>query len=147
MKEFQNYELSDLEIKIGEKKLGENEYEIKEFKLTMAENNHTKVELKIDIKQEHKEKYDLNRFLKSEIKKYTGDISYNNQILELIFEDKRLFCGIIKQVFSKEEDLGGLVIEIESLSVSELLDRVKYYRAYQNKESTYLEIVEEVLKK
>ena len=147
MKEFQNYELSDLEIKIGEKKLGKNEYEIKEFKLTMAENNHTKVELKIDIKQEHKEKYDLNRFLKSEIKKYTGDISYNNQILELIFEDKRLFCGIIKQVFSKEEDLGGLVIEIESLSVSELLDRVKYYRAYQNKESTYLEIVEEVLKK
>lgn len=147
MKEYQNYEIADLEIKIGEKKLPKNEYEIKELKITMEENNHTKVELKIDIKDGHKESYDLNKFLKSEVKKYTGDISYNNQTLELIFEEKRLFAGIIKKVFSKEEDLGGLIIEIESLSMSELMDRAKHYRAYQNKESTYLEVVDEVLKK
>ena len=147
MKEYQDYEIGDLDIKIGENKLGKNEYDIKELKMTMKENSHTKVELQISIKEEHKAKYDLNKFLKSETKKYTGDISYNNQILELCFEEKRLFSGIIKKVFSREEDLGGLVIELESLSTSELLDRVKHYRSYQNVGSTYLEIVEEVLKK
>ena len=147
MKEYQDYEIGDLDIKIGENKLSKNEYDIKELKMTMKENSHTKVELQISIKEEHKAKYDLNKFLKSETKKYTGDISYNNQILELCFEEKRLFSGIIKKVFSREEDLGGLVIELESLSTSELLDRVKHYRSYQNVGSTYLEIVEEVLKK
>ncbi len=147
MKEYQDYEIGDLDIKIGENKLGKNEYDIKELKMTMKENSHTKVELQISIKEEHKAKYDLNKFLKSEKKKYTGDISYNNQILELCFEEKRLFSGIVKKVFSKEEDLGGLIIELESLSTSELLDRVKHYRSYQNIGSTYLEIVEEVLKK
>lgn len=135
----------DLSVFLEEEEISSIEYDLKEFKITMEENRHSILYIEVEIKKEFQEKYTINKFLKLEQKEIFGNSKYNNKKIEIKFNNLEYFCGIIKSIKIGNENSKGISVVIEAKSKSEMLDRVKKYRVYQNINATYEEIIKELL--
>ncbi|MGL6064728.1 MAG: contractile injection system protein, VgrG/Pvc8 family [Fusobacteriaceae bacterium] len=135
----------DLKIYIDAIEIDSSEYVLKKMRIDMEENNHSTLHIEIEIREEYRKKYTINKFLKLEQKEIFGKSKYNNKKIEIKFNELEYFSGIIKNIKIRNENSEGTTTIIEAKSKSEILDRVKKYRVYQNINATYEELIKEVL--
>lgn len=141
------YEIHDLDILIGEKSLGRDEYNLKILKIGMNEGNHTTLIGKIEIKKEYMDKYYLNRFIQLEARRGSGKAQYNYKSVEIILGERTYFSGYITNIEIIQENSHGLIIDITGISKSIQTDKVKRYKAYQEIYMTYKSLIQDVFSK
>ena len=137
--EYQNYELKDLVINIMGNELSQTEYDLKNFKISSSVNHHTILNMEIEILISEKNKYiQINRNVDGDIiaamKTLIGDKSE-----EIIFFTGKIINSSLIRIGRER-----YFLKIEAFSLSEIMDRVKKYRAFQNIEMTFKEVITQI---
>ncbi|WP_373079372.1 hypothetical protein [Fusobacterium varium] len=137
--EYQNYELKDLVINIMGNELPQTEYDLKNFKISSSVNHHTILDMEIEILISEKNKYiQINRNVDGDIiaamKTQIGDKSE-----EIIFFTGKIINSSLVRIGRER-----YFLKIEAFSLSEMMDRVKKYRAFQNIEITFKEVITQI---
>lgn len=136
---YQNYELKDLVIKMLDKTLPNNEYNLKQFSINSEVNKHTILKMKLELLTEELNSYiQFNRTPDSEI------IIAMNTLFEEKNEEILFFVGhTINSIFYKAGK-NRTFLEIEAVSVSEKMDRTKKFRAFQKTTLTYTDVINQI---
>ena len=129
-----NFEVRHLKIALDTQDRVMSDYIIKELEITFKENMHIELNIELAVKK-------LKEW-KGEIKSYPLDI-----YIYLIFNGMIFFNGIIHEISSGTFQSDGYKVKIKAYSKSEILDRKKYYRVYQDQTLTYYDIIMETLNK
>lgn len=136
---YQNYGLKDLIIKIGERIIPNNEYNLKNFCINFEANMHTKVEIEMEIYTDEINSYiQLNRSIDLEF------IIAMNTLFEEKKEELIFLTGHILNSILYNSGKNRYFFKIEATSLSEKMDRVKKYRAFQKIELTYEEVIKQI---
>lgn len=134
-----NYSYEDLKIVINSKEVTAKGYDLIEFKLNSEVNQHTKLSLKVRVKLNYKNEWDIST-------KESGSTSIpGERELSFYLNERKYFAGIIQNGTTFIRNDGDLVIEMDVYSKSEIMDRDKNYRAYQNPKIKYIDIVKDIL--
>lgn len=136
----QNYQVHDLKITLNGNEINTNGYNIINFNMSFKENQHTIVNMELEIKEEYAKEWEI--FNKETLSNIDNDI-----FITFSFKERKHFAGVIQKLEIAEHNSKGLKIFLEIKSKSELMDRNKYYKVYQNPNITYLDIVKELAKK
>lgn len=136
---YQNYELKDLVIKILDKTLPNNEYNLKQFSINSEVNKHTILKMRLELFTEEINSYiQFNRTADSEV------IIAMNTLFEEKNEEILFFVGhTINSIFYKAGK-NRKFLEIEAVSVSEKMDRTKKFRAFQKTTLTYTDVINQI---
>ena len=132
------FQAQDLEIIINNEPINPENYTLLEFKMDFKENLHTELSLKLKIK-----KISLKEWYFSSKETLNSDLNFIEITVQL--EKRKYFSGIIQKLLIKEYHSDEYEIELKIKSKSELLDRNKIYRVFQNSNLTYYDLFKEVL--
>lgn len=136
---YQNYGLKDLVVKAGERVIPNNEYNLKNFCMSFEANKHSRVEMEIEIFTKETNNYiQFNR---------TVDLEFIIAMNTLFEEKKEEIIFFIGQVLSSifyNSGKSRYFLKIDAVSLSEKMDRVKKYRAFQKTTLTYEEVVKQI---
>lgn len=136
---YQNYGLKDLIIKAGERILPNNEYNLKNFSINFEANKHTKIELELELYTDELNSYiQFNRTVDPEF-----TIAMNT-----LFEERKeeiiFFTGHVLNSVFYNSGKSRYFLKIGATSLSEKMDRVKKYRAFQKITLTYEEVIKQI---
>ena len=134
-----NYSIADLKLTLNGNEITSTGYNIIDLEIDFSENKHTEVIMKIKVKSEFKNEWIIYS-KETLINRFSNDIS-----LTLSLKERMYFSGIIQNILLFEEESGDINIKLKALSKSEIMDREKYYRVYQNPNITYIDIVKSIL--
>ncbi|MDH6458255.1 hypothetical protein M2102_001890 [Fusobacterium sp. PH5-7] len=135
----QSYQAHDLKIILNNNEIAASGYNLLDFKMEFKENTHTVVDIEMEIKEEYINEW--NTYTKENM----SSLDRDNITVVLSFKNRKHFSGIIQKISTIEYQSAGLKIKMNIKSRSELLDREKYYRVYQNPDIRYYDIVREIL--
>lgn len=137
--EYQNYELKDLVINIMGNELSQSEYDLKNFEIFSSVNKHTILNMEIEILISERNKYiQINRSVDTDIiVAMKTQIEDKNE--EIIFFTGKIINSSLTRIGRER-----YFLKIEAYSLSELMDRVKKYRAFQNIEMTFKEVITQI---
>ncbi|WP_278571757.1 hypothetical protein [Fusobacterium ulcerans] len=137
--EYQNYELKDLVINIMGNELSQSEYDLKNFEIFSSVNKHTILNMEIEILISERNKYiQINRGVDADIiVAMKTQIEDKNE--EIIFFTGKIINSSLTRIGRER-----YFLKIEAYSLSELMDRVKKYRAFQNIEMTFKEVITQI---
>lgn len=137
--EYQNYELKDLVINIMGNELSQSEYDLKNFEIFSSVNKHTILNMEIEILISERNKYiQINRSVDADIiVAMKTQIEDKNE--EIIFFTGKIINSSLTRIGRER-----YFLKIEAYSLSELMDRVKKYRAFQNIEMTFKEVITQI---
>ena len=134
-----NYSHEHLKIVVNGNEVDKKGYDLIEFKLNFEVNHHTKLILKVKIKETNTNEWDFYT------RQSGGTSTPGERELSFFLNDRKYFTGIIQRGSTKVRDDGDLVAEMEVYSKSEIMDRDKNYRVYQNPKIRYIDIVKDIL--
>ena len=135
----QNYSAADLKVMLNNNEIRAEGYHLEKFDLSFKENEHTKLVIGFEIKENYKNDWSIyNR------ETVTGDLG-NNTTFAVALRERKYFSGIVQEIVIHEREAGDIYIELLVYSKSELLDRTKIYRVYQNPEIRYIDIVKSIV--
>lgn len=136
---YQNYGLKDLVIKAGERILPNTEYNLKSFSINFEANNHTKVDIEMELYSDELNSYiQFNRTVDPEF------IIAMNTLFESKKEELIFSTGHVLNSTFYNSGKNRYFLKIEATSLSEKMDRVKKYRAFQKITLTYEEVVKQI---
>ncbi|MDU1911576.1 contractile injection system protein, VgrG/Pvc8 family [Fusobacterium sp.] len=136
-----NYSIADLKLILNNNEISPEGYNINNLEINFNENKHTEIIIKIKVKNEFKNEWIIYS-KETLINKLNNDTLFAFSLSERIY-----FSGIIQNISLFEEDSGDINIKLRALSKSEIMDREKYYRVYQNPNIRYIDIIKSILKK
>lgn len=144
-----NYDIKDLVINLNSHKepITLDEFNINNFSLEFEENKH--IILKFELALKNSKKFPMITDSDRELSKYyeassVGSLMNQNRIT-LKLGQITYFSGNIKKISTYERLSGEKGISIEAASKSELMDRSKYYTAFQNYNIKYGDIINIIL--
>lgn len=136
---YQNYGLKDLVIKAGERILPNTEYNLKNFSINFEANKHTKVDIEMELYTNELNSYiQFNRTVDPEF------IIAMNTLFESKKEELIFSTGHVLNSTFYNSGKNRYFLKIEATSLSEKMDRVKKYRAFQKITLTYEEVVTQI---
>ena len=135
----QNYQAHDLKIILNNNEIAPSGYNLLDFEMKFKENTHTIVDIEMEIKEEYINQW--NTYTKESLSSLDGD----DITVVLSFRNRKHFSGIVQKISVIEYQSAGLKIKMNIKSRSEILDREKYYRVYQNPDIRYCDIIQELL--
>ena len=134
-----SYSAADLKVILNGNEIREEGYHLEKFELSFKENEHTKLVIGLEVKEKYKNEWNIYN------RESIGEELGNSTAFAVILRERKYFAGIIQSMTVLEREAGDIYIEINAFSKSELLDRVKIYRAYQHPDIRYIDIVKNIL--
>ena len=136
---IQSYQAHDLKVILNNNEIAALGYNLLDFKMKFKENIHTIADIEMEIKEEYIDEW--NTYTKEGLSSLDG----NDITVVLSFKNRKHFSGIVQKISIIEYKSAGLKIKMNIKSRSEILDREKYYRVYQNPDIRYYDIIQELL--
>lgn len=137
-KENLRYEEQEIEINLNNENI--SGFMIRKFEIYSNINEHCKLEIEFEITEEKKDKFES--FVLVEDCKVEINVKRNNNKMKKI----NLFTGQIIQSKFKVYGNNGYKFSFVAHSKSEMLDREKKYRVFQDVNMSYEEIINEIMK-
>lgn len=134
------YQIQDLEIVVDNELITSKGYTLLDFDMNFKENNHTQLSLKLKSKRDY-----INEWYFT--KKESLDKDLNGNVITIMLQGRKVFTGIIQKLVLQESGSDEYEIFVLSKSKSELLDRNKIYRVFQNPNISYYDLITEVLER
>lgn len=130
--------IEDFSIILNNQEIEKENYNLINFKMTFKENTHTNIELELKIKNTS-----LKEWITYNIENKLDSSSENIQIT-LLLKERKFFMGIVQKLILEEYYSNEFKIKLSLKSYSEILDRNKVFRVFQNPDLTYYDLVRRV---
>lgn len=139
MKDVFDYTYEHLKIVLNGTEITSKGYDLIDFKLNSEVNEHTNLVLKVRIKAEYQNEWDL-------FTKYQGKtVVPMEREIDFYLSERKYYSGLVQKGTSFERDDGDYIVELIAYSRSEVMDRTRNYRIYQNSKTKYIDIVKDIL--
>lgn len=136
---YQNYEIKDLVIKAGDRIIPNVEYNLQSFYIKSEANQHTTADIELEILVEELNSYiHFNRTVDAELI-IAMTTTFEEKEEDIIFLTGHVISSSLYNIGKNRHFL-----KIHAVSVSEKMDRVKKYRAFQKTTLTYQKVIEQI---
>ena len=136
---YQNYEIKDLVIKAGDRIIPNVEYNLQSFYIKSEANQHTTADIELEILVEELNSYiHFNRTVDAELI-IAMTTTFEEKEEDIIFLTGHVISSSLYNIGKNRHFL-----KIHAVSISEKMDRVKKYRAFQRTTLTYQKVIEQI---